>query len=75
MPDTDALPDGSDVAVELYGGTCALRLDGENHRVYVRRFHYAGFTTPEEARQAFLDLWRSAERLGSAEEGEGEAER
>lgn len=70
MPDITALPDGADVAVELYGGACALRLDGENRRVYVRRFHYAGFTTQEEARRAFLDLWREVERRGSAEEVE-----
>src|SRR5918997_5102599 len=62
MPDISALPDGADVAVELYGGACALRLDGENHRVYVSRFHYAGFDSQEEARQAFLDLWRAVER-------------
>jgi hypothetical protein len=75
MPDIDALPGGSDVAVGLYGGSCTLRLDGENNRVYVRRFHYAGFATQEEARRAFLGLWREVERLGSAEEVEQAAER
>ena len=75
MPDISALPDGSDVAVELYGGACTLRLDGESHRVYVRRFHCAGFDSHEEARRAFLDLWREVERLGSAEEVEQAVER
>lgn len=75
MPDISVLPDGADVAVELYGGACALRLDDENNRVYVRRFHYSGFATQEEARRAFLELWREVERLGSAEEVEGAAER
>lgn len=75
MPALPSLPDGADVAVELYGGACTLRLDGENHRVYVRRFHYASFASQEEARRAFIDLWRDVERLGSAEEVEGAAER
>jgi hypothetical protein len=74
MPDFSALPEGSDMTVELYGGACTLRLDGENHRVYVRRFHYASFTSGDEARRAFLDLWDVVERLGSAEEVELAAE-
>ena len=75
MPDITALPDGSDVAVELYGGACTLRLDGENHRVYVRRFHYAGFDSQGEARRAFSDLWREVERRGSAEDVERAADK
>ena len=75
MPDISALPDGADVTVELYGGACTLRLDGESNRVYVRRFHYASFASREEARRAFLGLWRDVERLGSAEEVERAAER
>ena len=75
MPDIDALPDGSGVAVELYGGACTLRLDGESHRVCVRRFHYSSFDSQEEARQAFLDLWREVERLGATEEVKRAAER
>ena len=51
MPDIRALHDGADVAVELYGGACALRLDGENNRVYVRRFRYASFASQAEARR------------------------
>jgi len=74
MPDITALPDGADVAVELYGGACTLRLDGENHRVYVRRFHYASFDSQGEARRAFLDLWREVGPLGSAGEVERAAE-
>lgn len=50
MPHIPSLPDGADAAAELYGGACALRLDGESHRVYVRRVHYAGFTTQGEGR-------------------------
>jgi hypothetical protein len=75
MPDISVLPDGSDVAVELYGGACTLRLDGENHRVYVRRFHYASFASQGEARRAFLELRREVEWRGSAEEVESAAER
>lgn len=75
MPDLASLPEGSDVMVELYGGACSLWMSGENHRVYIRRFHYAGFPSGEEARQSFLGLWREVERLGSAEEVERAAER
>ena len=74
MPAIEALPDGSDVTVELYGRACALWLDGENNRVYVRRFHYASFASQEKARRAFLELWREVEWLGSAEEVEQAAE-
>lgn len=74
MPDIDALPEGADVTVEMYGRACALWMNGENNRVYVRRFHYVSFASQEEARRAFLDLWRVVERLGSAEEVERAAE-
>jgi hypothetical protein len=47
MPDFSALPEGSDVTVELYGGACSLWLDGENHRVYACRFPYASFNSQE----------------------------
>lgn len=65
MPDISAPPDGTDMAVELYGRAYALRPDGENNRLYVRRLHYASFASREEARRAFIDLWREVERLGS----------
>lgn len=75
MPDISALPENADVTVELYGRACALWIDGENNRVYVRRFHYAKFNSQVEVRRAFLGLWRDVERLGSAEEVESAAER
>lgn len=74
MPDLFKLPEGADVAVELYGGACSLWLDGGRRRVYVRRFLYAPFTSEEGARRAFLELWRDVERLGSPAEVEGAAE-
>ena len=46
MPDFSTLPEGSDLAVELYGGACSPWMNGESHRIYVRRFHYAAFTSP-----------------------------
>lgn len=65
MPDVLALPEGADVAVEFYGGAYFFWLEGERRRVYVRRFEYASFTSEEEARYAFLTLWREVERLES----------
>ena len=50
-------------------------MNGENHCFYVRRFHYAGFPSQDEARRASLGLWRKVERLGSAAEVERAAER
>ena len=32
MPDLNSLPEGADVAVELYGGAVTLRLDGAQRR-------------------------------------------
>ena len=55
-PDLSALPDGADVGVELYGGACTPRLDGENRGVYAGRSHNDRFTPQEEARRAFLNL-------------------
>src|SRR5215211_8675079 len=69
-PDVLALPGGADVAVEFYGGAYSFRLDGEKRRVYVRRFEYVSFTSEEEARHAFLTLWREVEGLESAVEVE-----
>lgn len=74
MPDIPKLPEGADVAVELYGGACVLRLDGGQRRVYVRRFRYAPFASEAEARKAFLELWREVERLASHADVEAAAE-
>jgi hypothetical protein len=74
-PDVFALPAGSDVTVELYGGACSLWLDGERKRVHVRRFDYLTFPTEEEARHAFMRLWREVEMLESLAEIECAAER
>lgn len=70
MPDVGALPVGADVSVEFYGGTCSVRLDGGRRRVYIRRFEYVSFASEEEARYAFITLWREVERLESADEVE-----
>jgi hypothetical protein len=70
MPDVLALPEGADVAVEFYGGAYSFWLDGQKRRVYVRRFEYVSFTSEEEARHAFLTLWREVEGLESAVEVE-----
>jgi hypothetical protein len=75
MPDLFSLPVGADVTVELYGGAYSLRLDGESRRIYVRCFVYAPFASEEEARRAFLSLWREVERLESAVGVESAAER
>lgn len=69
-PNVLALPEGADVAVEFYGGAYSFWLDGERRRVYVRRFEYVSFTSEEEARHAFLTLWREVEGLESAVEVE-----
>jgi hypothetical protein len=45
-----------------------LRLSGATRRVYTRRFDYATYRTDEEARHAFLTLWREVERLDSSDE-------
>jgi hypothetical protein len=66
-PDFGKLPESADVAVELYGGAVMLRLDGETRRVYTRRFDYISYRTDEEARHAFLTLWREVERLDSSD--------
>jgi hypothetical protein len=67
MPDFNKLPEAADVAVELYGGAVTLRLDGMTRRIYTRRFDYATYRTDEEARHAFLTLWREVERLDSSD--------
>ena len=74
-PDIFSLPEGADLTVELYGGACALWLDGERRRVHVRRFDFVTFPTEEEARQAFMRLWREVELLDTPAEVEQAAER
>jgi hypothetical protein len=64
-PDIFSLPEGADVTVEVYGGTCTLWLDGERRRVHVRQFDFIPFSTAEEARHAFMRLWREVELLES----------
>ena len=64
-PDFSQLPEGADVAVELYGGAVVLRLSGERKRIYIERFVYASYRTQEETRSAFLTLWRAVEALDS----------
>jgi hypothetical protein len=63
MPDSSALPEGADLAVELYGGAVLLRLDGLLRRIYTGRFEWVGFASEAEARAAFVGLWRRIERL------------
>lgn len=74
MPDVNSLPEGADIAVELYGGAVTLRLDGAQHRISIRRFEYVSFTSDEEARHRFLTLWREVEVLESAAEVERAAD-
>lgn len=74
-PDVFSLPEGAEVTVEFYGGACALRLDGDRRRVHVRRFDFVPFPSEEEARHAFMRLWREVERLESPAEIELAAER
>ncbi|MGA9998106.1 MAG: hypothetical protein WBP93_22015 [Pyrinomonadaceae bacterium] len=74
MPEFNSLPEGADIAVELYGGAVILRLDGTQRRVYVRRFEFVSFTSDEEARHRFLTLWREIESLDSAAEVERAAD-
>ncbi|MDQ3919675.1 MAG: DUF4175 domain-containing protein [Acidobacteriota bacterium] len=74
-PDVFSLPEGADVTVEFYGGACSLWLDGERRRVHVRRFDHVTFPSEEEARHAFMRLWRELELLESPSEIELAAER
>jgi hypothetical protein len=74
MPEFKSLPEGADIAVELYGGAVTLRLDGAQRRVYIRRFEFVSFTSDEEARHRFLTLWREVEALDSASDVERAAE-
>lgn len=68
MPDLGTLPEGADVAVELYGKAMLLRLDGLSKRVFTERFEFVSFPSTEEARAAFSSLWRAVEFLDSPDE-------
>ena len=74
MPDFNSLPEGADIAVELYGGAISLRLDGAQRRVYIHRFEFVSFSSDEEARHRFLTLWREVEALDSSAEVERTAD-
>lgn len=74
MPDFNSLPEGADIAVELYGGAITLQLDGAQRRIYIRRFEFVSFTSDEEARHRLLTLWREVEALDSAAEVERAAD-
>ena len=74
-PDIFSLSEGSDVMVELYGGAVVLRLEGELHRVHIRRFDHVTFSTEEEARHAFMRLWREIKMMKSVAAIELAAER
>ena len=67
MPDFGKLPESADIAVELYGGAVKFRLDGQTRRVYTGKFDYVRYHTDEEARHAFLTLWREVEGLDSSD--------
>jgi hypothetical protein len=68
MPDLETLPEGADVAVELYGKAILLQLDGRSKRIYTERFEFVSFSTSEEARAAFCSLWRDVEALDSPDQ-------
>lgn len=74
MPEFNSLPEGADIAVELYGGAITLRLDGAQRRIYIRRFEYVSFSSDEEARHRFLTLWREVEALDSVADVERAAD-
>ena len=65
LPDIFSLPEGSDVTLELYGGAVSLKLEGERHRVHVRRFDHVRFPSEAEARHHFMKLWSEVEMLES----------
>ncbi len=73
-PVFNSLPEGADIAVEIYNGAVTLRLDGVQRRIYIRRFEFVSFASDEEARQRFLTLWREVEALDSAAEVERAAD-
>jgi hypothetical protein len=54
MPDFDTLPEGADVAVELYGKAILLQLDGLSKRVYTERFEFVSFPVRKRPALHFL---------------------
>jgi hypothetical protein len=74
MPDVEKLPEEADVAVELYGKSWLLRLDGLSNQVYTGRFESISFPDAKEARCAFASLWRTIEHLNSPDEISAAAE-
>lgn len=68
QPDISAVLEGSDIAVELYGGAVTLRLDGLQHRISVERYDWVRYADEQAARAAFVALWQLVERLGSIED-------
>lgn len=67
-PDFDALPEQSDIELELWGGAIKLRLDGELGRIYTERFKYVSYASEKEARAALFSLWKRIELLESIDE-------
>ncbi len=65
MPDFDQLPNDAEVGLELWGGAVNLRLDGELRRVYTGQFEFITHADEEQARAAFLNLWKRIELLES----------
>ena len=63
------------MTLELFGGAVVLRLEGELRRVHIRRFDHLTFSTEEEARHAFMRLWREIEMMESVAAIELAAER
>ncbi len=65
MPNLFTLPEEADVDVELYGGAVSFWLDGMRRRIYIRKLTFIEYRTYEEARYAFLELWKMIEHLDS----------
>ena len=73
MPDIDALPAGSDITIELYGGSLTIRLDGFQRRISFERFNWVRFPHETGARHALLELWRAVEHCASLGEAQNAA--
>ncbi len=65
MPDLFTLPAEADVTVELYGGAVSFWLDGMRRRIYIEKHTFVEYRSYEEARFAFLELWKMIEPLDS----------